>query len=112
MRFVPSVPPADFPAGEDEPRPVRAVGPVRRVEARMRVPQVFPRFRRKVRPVEESVEPVVESVVQETRTIADRRKWCRRLLHTHPVLDTRSGEERRKRSGRSKDIATTLDEKV
>lgn len=109
MRFVPSVPPVVAPIGEEEPRPVRAIRSVRRVEAHMRVPQVIPRFRRKVRPANELAG---EPVAQEMRTVADRRKWCRRLLHGHPVLDTRSGEERRKRSGRSKDIATTLDEKV
>ncbi|HUW49589.1 MAG TPA: hypothetical protein VMV75_01090 [Sulfuricella sp.] len=105
MRFVPSLPPVASPAKEEEPRPVRAARPVQRVEARMRVPLVVQHFRRKVRPDE-------EPVVQEKRTVADRRKWCRRLPHGHPVLDTRNGEERRKKRGRSSDIATTLDEKV
>ena len=109
MRFVPSVPPVVAPVGEEEPRPVRASRPVRRVEAHMRIPLVIPRFRRKVRP-EEVLSG--EAVMQEKRTVADRRKWCRRLLHGHPVLDTRDGEERRKRSGRRNDIVTTLDEKA
>ncbi|MDD5242268.1 MAG: hypothetical protein PHG47_11205 [Sulfuricella sp.] len=109
MRFVPSLPPVTAPVEEEKPRAIRAIRPVRRVEARMRVPVVVQNFRRKVRPEEETAG---EPVAQEKRTAVDRRKWCRRLLHGSSVLDTRSGEDRRKKRGRSGDIATTLDEKA
>jgi hypothetical protein len=75
----------------------------------MRVPLLVPYFRRKAGAGEK---PAGEAMAQERRSVADRRKWCRRLTHGHPLLDTRSKEERRKRSGRSSDIAATLDEKI
>lgn len=108
MRFVPSTPPITAPAEGEQPRPLRAVRPVRRVEPRMRVPLVFQRFTRKAEPAmaEAGAVPV------ERRKGTDRRKWCRRLKRVRYLLNTRCDVERRKEARRRKDPAVTLDEEV
>lgn len=109
MRFVPSPPPPVAPVESEEPQPLKAVRPVRRVEPRTRVPQVIQRFRRKEKPVEAAGGA---ASFREKRLGEDRRKWCRRLQRDNPLLNTRCGEERRKKIRRSGDVATTLDEEA
>lgn len=108
MRFAPTIPPVTAPAEEEQPRPLRAVRPVRRVEPRMRVPLVFQRFARKAEPAlaETGAVPI------ERRRGPDRRKWCRRLKRVRYLLNTRCGVERRKEARRGREPAATLDEEV
>lgn len=106
MRFVPSTPPIAAPTEAEQPRPLRAVRPVRKVESRDLVPLVFPRFGRK----NEVEQP--EAAPAEKRGGLDRRKWCRRLKRVRYLLNTRSGEDRRKGMRRGGEAAATLDEKI
>jgi hypothetical protein len=106
MRFVPSTPPIAAPTEAEQPRPLRAVRPVRKVEPREIVPLVFPRFSRK----NEVEQP--EAAPAEKRNGLDRRKWCRRTKRERYLLNTRSGEERRKKIRRRGEAAATLDEEV
>jgi hypothetical protein len=109
MRFVPSLPPLPSVKEEEGPHPLRAVGPVRRVEPRTRVPRVIQRFKRKAKKSGEADEAA--ALHPEQRSQRDRREFCRRLQRSNqPFLDTRSGVERRKKQRRSGDVATTLDE--
>jgi len=110
MRYVPSLPPPTAPVVSEEPRPLRVVGPVRRVEPHARVPRVIPRFKRKAGKADQTAE-VAAVLHPEQRSGRDRREVCRRLQRsTQPFLDTRSGVERRKKQRRSSDVATALDE--
>ncbi|MGE5026929.1 MAG: hypothetical protein ACM3JK_00500 [Betaproteobacteria bacterium] len=109
MRYVPSLPPATAPAVTEEPRPLRAVAPVRRIEPRIRVPRVVQRFKQKA---EKPDEAAGETAARpERRSGSDRRVVCRRVQRgSQAFLDTRSGVERRKNQRRSSDVATVLDE--
>ena len=108
MRFVPTSPPTTIPPEGDQPGALRPVRPTQRVQPRMRVPLVFPRFARKVEPVTEQA----ESVPVDRRGSVNRRKWCRRTRHNDYLLNTRSGEDRRKKIRRRGETAATLDEEV
>lgn len=106
MRFVPTIPPVTTPAEAEQPQPARAVRPVRKIEPRDLVPLVFPRSARNKEP-----EPA-EAAPAEKRGGLDRRKWCRRLQRVRYLLNTRSGEDRRKGMRRGGEAAATLDEKI
>lgn len=108
MRFVPSLPPPPSVKEEEEPRPLRAVRPVKPAEPRTRAPRVTQHFGPIARAEEVAGGPT--AVRLEKRATSDRRESCRRLQHGQPFLDTRIAVERRRKKRRDNDIVTTLDE--
>lgn len=44
--------------------------------------------------------------------VADRRRFCRRILNRKPLQELRSGPDRRRHRRRAHDIATAVDEKI
>lgn len=106
MRFPNDMlPPARPVVDATEVTPKAAVTPVRPIGTGMRGTSAHLGVRHEVE--EEEAKPDAYS-----REGDDRRKMCRRIYHLPVLLDTRSGEERRKEVRRDDDIATHLSEEA
>lgn len=104
MRFPNETIPAAVPAIDTiEVTPKTAVSPVRRIGDGSRGASAQPGGR-------EEVDEGRREFYQ--REGEDRRKMCRRIYHIPVMLDTRSGEERRKETRRPDDPLTHMDQEV
>lgn len=104
MRFPNETVPAATPAVDaTEVTPNSAIRPVRPVGQGTRATSV----RIGGGPV-----PPVEEHVEVEREQEDRRKMCRRIYHVPVLLDTRSGEERRRSERRDMDEVTHIDQEI
>lgn len=104
MRFPNDTIPAATPAVDaTEVAPKAAIRPVRPVGVGTRAASVQ---------VGGGPVPEVGAHVEVVREQEDRRKMCRRIYHIPVLLDTRSGEERRKSERRDMDEVTHIDKEI
>jgi hypothetical protein len=111
MRYVPNLPPPlTAPEETGELHALAAVKPVKPVQQRTLVPIVKQRFAEREPTEGGQIAPTGSEI--ERRTGADRRTYCRRIQHQPVLLDLRPGVDRRHRSQRKTDIATSIDEEA
>ncbi len=108
MRIPDVAPPVVIPVAEELPgvEPGAAIAASRRVAvnpaATLLLPAVSERTEEEKARAQEAYE----------RTGEDRRKMCRRIYKMEPLLDTRSGKDRRKETRREEDPLTHISKKV
>ena len=104
MRFPnEAIPPAVAPVDATEISPKAAVGPVRRIGDGTR--DASAQFGER-HEGEGERPPFLE------REREERRLMCRRIYHIPVMLDTRTGEDRRKETRRPDDVVTHMDREV
>jgi hypothetical protein len=104
MRFPnDTMPPATAPVDATELSQPTAVRAVRRVGEGTRAALVQ---------VGGGPVPAVTEREERPRELEDRRKMCRRIYHVPVLLDTRSGEERRRSERRELDEVTHIDQEI
>lgn len=112
MRYVPSLPPpVAVPEETGEVHGLTAVRPAKPVQQRSLVPLVKQRFapRGAASPAGQKAAGARQA---ELRSHEDRRKYCRRVSQERVLIDLRPGVDRRRRSQRATDIATSIDEEA
>lgn len=111
MRYVPSLPPPlTAPEDTGELQALAAVNPAKPVRQRTLVPMVKQNFAQREPAEAAQLAPPASQI--ERRAGADRRVYCRRVQHQPVLLDLRPGVDRRRRSQRKTDIATSIDEEA
>jgi hypothetical protein len=111
MRYVPSLPPPlAAPEETGELQAVGAVNPAKPVRQRTLVPMVKQHFAEREPGEGGQIAPTGSEI--ERRAGADRRVYCRRIQQQPVLADLRPGVDRRRRSQRKTDIATSIDEEA
>jgi len=107
MRYVTSLPPhVDVPDAVGIRELYRAQG-ARPVRERLFPPHIVENYARREEAAEHPAPPE-----KEKRANGERRQLCRRLESVELLLETRSSVERRRKSRRRNDAATSVDEEV
>jgi len=112
MRYVPSLPPPiTAPEETGEVHGLTAIRPAKPVQQRTLVPLVKQRFAPREPAAEaEKAKPADRQTDQ--RSNEDRRTYRRRVSQQPVLLDLRPGGDRRRRSQRITDVATSIDEEA
>lgn len=112
MRYVPSLPPPiTVPEETGEVHALTAVKPAKRVQQRSLAPLVKQHFApREPAPEVEKAAPA--DIQPDRRLNEERRKYCRRAAQQPVLIDLRPGGDRRRRSQRMTDVATSIDEEA
>lgn len=108
MKYTPSIPPIVEAPDNSALREIQRAQAIRAVRER-----TFPAQKtRHYMPLESNSEQPFKSENGEQRLGQEQRDYCRRITPADPLLETRSGVERRKRNRRSDDITTSVDEEA
>lgn len=108
MKYTPSIPPIAEAPDNSALREIQRTQAIRAVRERTFPAQKTVHY---MLPESNSEQPL-KSENGEQRLGQEQRDHCRRITPADPLLETRSGVERRKRNRRRDDITTSVDEEA